>query len=69
MAQTTFSGPVKSDNGFIAPSYTVAETASLTPTAGKIIYVSDATGASLTGSLCYGNGTVWIDVTTGAAVA
>jgi len=36
---------------------------------GEIIYVSDATGASLTGSLCFSNGTVWIDVTTGAAVA
>ena len=68
MAQTTFSGPVKSDNGFLAPSYTVAQTASLTATAGKIIYVSNAAGASLTGSICYGNGSVWIDVTTGAAV-
>jgi hypothetical protein len=34
---------------------------------GGCIFVSDATGASLTGSLAYSNGTVWIDVTTGAA--
>lgn len=33
------------------------------------IYVSDATnGTGLTGSMCYSNGTVWIDYTTGAAV-
>ena len=37
--------------------------------AGAQIFVSDATGASLTGSQCFSNGTVWIDVTTGAAVA
>jgi len=37
--------------------------------AGGMIYVSDATGASLTGSMCFSNGAVWIDVTTGAAVA
>ena len=67
MAQTTFSGPVKSDNGFIAPSYTLATLP--TATAGLVIYVSDATGASLTGSLCFGNGTNFVDVTTGAAVA
>ena len=36
---------------------------------GGAIFVSDATGASLTGSQCFSNGTVWIDVTTGAAVA
>jgi hypothetical protein len=67
MAQTTFSGPVKSDNGFIAPTYTLATLP--TATAGLVIYVSDATGASLTGSLCFGNGSNFVDVTTGAAVA
>lgn len=36
--------------------------------AGAQIYVSDATGASLTGSQCFSNGSVWVDVTTGAAV-
>mgnify|MGYP001035301784 FL=1 len=67
MANTTFSGPVLSDNGFIAPTFTLATLP--TATAGKLIYVSDATGASLTGSLCFGNGTNFVDVTTGAAVA
>ena len=67
MANTTFSGPVLSDNGFIAPTYTLATLP--TATAGLLIYVSDATGASLTGSLCFGNGTNFVDVTTGAAVA
>ena len=37
--------------------------------AGGQIFVSDATGASLTGSMCFSNGTVWIDPTTGIAVA
>ena len=67
MANTTFSGPVISDNGFVTSSYTVA-TVPTTATAGLVIYVSDATGASLTGSLCFGNGSVFVDVTTGAAV-
>jgi hypothetical protein len=66
MANTTFSGPVLSDNGFIVPTFTLATLP--TATAGLLIYVSDATGASLTGSLCFGNGTNFVDVTTGAAV-
>ena len=66
MANTTFSGPVISDNGFVTSSYTVATVP--TATAGLVIYVSDATGASLTGSLCFGNGSAFVDVTTGAAV-
>lgn len=39
--------------------------------AGQIIYVSDATGAHVTGSLVFSNATGasnWIDVTTGVAV-
>jgi len=67
MASTTFSGPVSSDNGFVVPTFTLATLP--TATAGLLIYVSDATGASLTGSLCFGNGTNFVDVTTGAAVA
>jgi hypothetical protein len=67
MANTTFSGPVLSNNGFVAPTFTLATLP--TATAGLLIYVSDATGASLTGSLCFGNGTNFVDVTTGAAVA
>jgi hypothetical protein len=36
--------------------------------AGQMIYVSDATGAHVTGSAAFWNGTSWIDVTTGVAV-
>ena len=67
MASITFSGTVSSDNGFVVPTFTLATLP--TATAGLLIYVSDATGASLTGSLCFGNGTNFVDVTTGAAVA
>ena len=67
MANTTFSGPVIADNGFIVPTFTLATLP--TATAGLLIYVSDATGASLTGSLCFGNGSVFVDVTTGIEVA
>lgn len=38
-------------------------------TGGGVIFVSDAVGATLTGSQCFSNGTVWIDTTTGIAVA
>ncbi len=38
------------------------------PDAGAVVYASDARGSSLTGSLCFGNGTDWIDVTTGNIV-
>ena len=116
MANTTFSGPVRSEAGFqvatknnttgafttryssALPDYTGLTAAALatgaaitlinnqintvnytgaavggatlpTATAGKLIYVSNATGASLTGSLCFGNGTNFVDVTTGAVVA
>jgi len=51
------------------PTYTLATLPTVSDDGGVSIYVSDATGASLTGSLCFSNGTVWIDVTTGAAVA
>jgi hypothetical protein len=69
MANTTFSGPVLSDNGFIVPTYTLLTLPS-TATAGLLIYVSDATGGgALTGSLCFGNGSDFVDVTTGIAVA
>lgn len=38
MGQTTFSGPVKSDNGFIENSFTTAERDALTPVTGLLIY-------------------------------
>lgn len=71
MARTTFSGPVKSDNGFegdiignivgtvTLPTYTVSQANALTPkTAGKLIYVSNG----LAGAPCVavGNGTIWV---------
>lgn len=60
VATPVFTGTV----GF--PIYTMA---TLPPqAAGHQIYVSDAVGSSLTGTLCFSNGTTWIDVTTGIAV-
>ncbi len=50
------------------PSYVKASLPAV-GSGGGLIYVSDATGASVTGSLCFSNGTSWIDVTTGIAVA
>lgn len=79
MAQTTFSGPVASDNGFVGdiagnvagsvtlPTYTVSQANALTPkTAGKLIYVSNG----LAGAPCVavGNGTSWISPA-GTAIA
>ena len=73
MAQTTFSGPVKSDNGFIGatvgaatvPTYTVA-TAPATAATGTIIYVSNG----LAGAPCLAvfDGTNWISPA-GTAIA
>ena len=68
MANTTFSGPVISDNGFITTSYTLVQAAAIdAPVAGLMVYISDATGSNVTGSLCFYNGTAFIDVTTGIA--
>ena len=69
MANTTFSGPVISDNGFVTSSYTVAAALALTAktTTGLIIYCTDATAGA--GALCVSNGTTFIDVTTGIEVA
>ena len=77
MARTTFSGPVKSDNGFegnVVGNLTgtptlAAYTLATLPTVvvGALIYVSDAnTGA---GTVAFGKGTSWIDIKTGLAVA
>ena len=71
MALTTFSGPVRSTNGFIGsvtgsvagavtlPTYTVTSANALaTKPAGQIIYVSNG----LAGAPCIavGNGTIWV---------
>ena len=60
--------------GNVLPIYTVPTLPTVVE--GGMIYVSDATGASLIGSQCFGNvpagspaAAVWVDVTTGAAVA
>ena len=52
----------------VVPSYTKV-TLPAVGSAGGLIYVSDATGLTLTGSLCFSNGANWIDVTTGTIVA
>lgn len=72
MASTTFSGPVTSNNGFIGdlagmavlPAYTVATLP--TVVVGGLIYVSDANTNA--GTVCFGKGSSWIDIKTGAAV-
>ena len=60
MARTTFSGPVASDNGFIAPSYTTVQALAL-PTAslvtGTVIYVSD--GLAGLPTLAVWDGSAW----------
>lgn len=75
MALTTFSGPVRSTNGFIGstvgtvtlPTYTVTSANALaTKPAGQIIYVSNG----LAGAPCIavGNGTIWVSPA-GTAIA
>jgi hypothetical protein len=69
MARTTFSGPVASTNGFIAPTYTVT-TANAIPAAdrtiGQVIYVSN--GRAGLPTLAVFNGTNWIS-SAGIAIA
>ena len=61
MSLTTFSGPVSSLNGFIAPTFTVT-TANAVPAAdktiGQVIYVSNGLAGAPT--LAVWNGTNWI---------
>ena len=83
MARTTFSGPVKSDNGFegnvtgnltgTASAVNGAITAqgylvtALPPVVvNGIIIVTNANSGA--GTICFGKGTSWIDVSTGVAV-
>lgn len=77
MANTTFSGPVISTNGFVGsvtgsvsgavslPAYTVA-TAPAVGAAGTIIYVSDGNAGAPT--VAVSNGTNWI-AASGIAIA
>lgn len=55
MAQTTFSGPVQSQNGFVLPSLTTAEiNAIANPTAGLMVF------NTTTGAVSYYDGSAWI---------
>jgi len=68
MATTTFSGPVVSTNGFVPPTFTVANAPSAAGfTAGTIVYVSNgAAGAAI---LAFSDGTNWKRSDTGATIA
>ena len=72
MANTTFSGPVTSTNGFIGdivvPTYTVASAPSAaTAGAGTVVFVSNgAAGAAI---LAFSDGTNWKRSDTGGTIA
>ena len=78
MANTTFSGPVTSTNGFVGdvtgdvvglvqvPTYTVATAPSAASIAGTIVYVSD--GLAGAPCLAVSDGTDWISPA-GTAIA
>ncbi len=83
MANTTFSGPVTSTNGFVGnvtgditgdvvglvqvPTYTVATAPSAASIAGSLIYVSD--GAAGSAILAFSDGTDWLRSDTAAAIS
>ena len=72
MANTTFSGPVTSTNGFIGdikvPTYPVANAPSAASAgAGTVVYVSN--GAAGSAILAFSDGTDWLRSDTGAAIA
>jgi len=72
MANTTFSGPVTSTNGFVGditvPTYTVANAPSAASAgAGTVIYTSN--GAAGSAILAFSDGTDWLRSDTGAAIA
>lgn len=72
MANTTFSGPVTSDNGFIGdikvPTYTVSGAPSASSAgAGTVIYVSN--GAAGSPILAFSDGTNWKRSDTGATIS
>lgn len=70
MANTTFSGPVTSTNGFIGdiklPTYTVASAPAATGLTGTIIYVSNGLAGAPT--VAVSDGTDWISAA-GTAIA
>jgi hypothetical protein len=72
MANTTFSGPVTSTNGFVGditvPTYTVANAPSAaTAGAGTVVYVSN--GAAGSAILAFSDGTNWKRSDTGATIS
>jgi hypothetical protein len=84
MAKTTFTGPVQSNNGFlgnVTGTVTGGAEGVITPAGyelaalptngdfanGTIIYVSDANSG--VGTIAFNDGTDWIDIKTGLAVA
>lgn len=71
MANTHFSGPVLSANGFegsvTLPTFTVATTPSAEGLAGTIIFVSD--GAAGGPILAFSNGTDWLRSDTAAVIS
>jgi hypothetical protein len=83
MARTTFTGPVKSNNGFegnvtgnvtgtvtgavTLPTYTVAGVPSASANARKLIYVSN--GAAGSPVVAFSNGTSWLRCDTLAAIS
>ena len=69
MARTTFSGPVKSDNGFIAPVVLTAAlpSASSVP-AGTIYVISDNGAGNNEYCLVISTGSAWVTAT-GAALS
>lgn len=55
MAQTTFSGPVASQNGFVLPSYTTTEMEAIqNPATGLMIF------NTTTGSVKTYDGSAWV---------
>ena len=71
MANTTFSGPVTSDNGFTSTGIAFANLPTASASTGRIICCTDALKASETagngtGNLVFSDGSNWIRVDTGA---
>jgi hypothetical protein len=72
MANTTFSGPVTSTNGFVGdikvPTYTVATAPSASSAgAGTLVFVSN--GAAGSAILAFSDGTNWKRSDTGATIS
>ena len=67
MAKTTFSGPVASQNGFIAPVVlTAALPAAASTTVGTVYIVSDNGAGNNEYCLVINTGSAWVTATGGA---